>query len=83
MSKKEKLISRFCSLPSDFTFDELVRLFGYLGFELNNKGTTSGSRVLFHKGIDSFDLHKPHPGNTLGRKTMLKIYKYLLIRDLL
>ena len=83
MSKKEKLISRFCCLPSDFTFDELIRLFGYLGFELSNKGPTSGSRVTFIKGNESFDMHRPHPVNTLGRKTMLKIYKYFLIKDLL
>lgn len=30
MSTKEKLKERFKTLPSDFTFDELVRLFNIL-----------------------------------------------------
>lgn len=37
MGTKEKLIKRFESLPKDFTWDEFVRLFGVLGFELGNK----------------------------------------------
>lgn len=42
MSSKEKLIRRFLKRPNDFTSDELVRLFALFGFELTNKGTTSG-----------------------------------------
>ena len=38
MSTKGRLKDRFCSLPNDFTFEELVRLFSVLGFELDNKG---------------------------------------------
>ena len=33
MSTKEKLIKRFMRQPKDFTWDELVRLFGIFGFE--------------------------------------------------
>ena len=47
MSTKDKLTKRFKSLPSDFTFDELVRVFASVGFTLDNKGNTSGSRVRF------------------------------------
>jgi len=43
MSTKEKLIERFIKQPKDFTWDELVRLFGILGFNVYNKGKTSGS----------------------------------------
>jgi hypothetical protein len=42
MSTKEKLIERFRKQPKDFTFDEVVRLFGYFGFEINNKGKNIG-----------------------------------------
>lgn len=45
MSKKEKLISRFLNLPSDFHYDELVKLLGYFEFIEVEKGKTSGSRV--------------------------------------
>ena len=45
MSKKEKLINRFLSMPSDFHYNEVVKLLGYYGFEEVRKGKTSGSRV--------------------------------------
>ena len=48
MGTKEKLIERFRSLPTDFTFDEMEKLLGYFGYERSNKGKTSGSRVINH-----------------------------------
>ena len=45
MSKKEKLIARFLSMPSDFHYDEMVKLLGYYDFQEIKKGKTSGSRV--------------------------------------
>ncbi len=47
MSKKEKLIARFLSMPSDFHYDEMVKLLGHFGFEEVKKGKTSGLRVKF------------------------------------
>lgn len=43
MGTKEKLIERFKSMPSDFTFDELVTLLCRLGYKMQVKGKTSGS----------------------------------------
>ncbi|MBR1487596.1 MAG: type II toxin-antitoxin system HicA family toxin [Bacteroidales bacterium] len=83
MSTKEKLIERFKRLPKDFTFDELTRLFGYLGFKLDNKGATSGSRVRFRRGEESLTLHKPHPSNIMKEKSLLDIYIYLTMKGLL
>ena len=74
MSIKEKLIERFSRLPNDFTFDELVRLLAILGYKQNNKGTTSGSKVVFVNVEDDILLHKPHPGNTV-HKCYLKVIK--------
>ena len=74
MSTKEKLIERFSRLPNDFTFDELVRLLAILGYKQNNKGTTSGSKVVFVNEDDDILLHKPHPGNTV-HKCYLKVIK--------
>lgn len=65
MSKKEKLIARLLTFPKDFTYNEMKTLLGYLGFEEDNKGTTSGSRVQFIKDEHTILLHKPHPGNQL------------------
>lgn len=65
MSKKEKLIARLLTYPKDFTYDEMRSLLGFLGFEEATKGKTTGSRVEFHKGMDTILLHKPHPNNQL------------------
>ncbi len=83
MSTKEKLIERFKQQPSDFTFDELVRLFKGFGYALGNKGSTSGSRVIFQKGNDCITLHKPHPGNTLKIGAMKCISMELKQRNLI
>ena len=54
MGTKEKLIERFKSQPKDFNWDELVRLFSIFGYKIDNKGKTSGSRVIFAKGESSY-----------------------------
>ena len=65
MGTKEKLIERFKRQPKDITFNELTRLFQVLGFEISQKGKTSGSRVEFvnNKKELSYGAHKPHPAN--------------------
>lgn len=65
MGKTEKLIERLKSNPKDFTFDEMQTLLLSLGFELSNKGKTSGSRVKFFKDGIFIILHKPHPRKEL------------------
>jgi hypothetical protein len=66
MSKKEKLIRRFLSMPADFHYDEMVRLLSYFDFHPVKKGKTSGSRVKFEnpKGVPVM-LHKPHPSGLM------------------
>lgn len=78
MSKKEKLINRFLSFPSDFHYEEMVRLVGYFGYNEIRKGKTSGSRIKFEnkKGI-SIILHKPHPSGIM-KKYQLKQLKEIL-----
>ncbi|MBR4735562.1 MAG: type II toxin-antitoxin system HicA family toxin [Bacteroidales bacterium] len=83
MSTKEKLVERFKRIPSDFTFDELVRLFGLYGFEIDNKGKTSGSRVRFKKGNMYYTCHKPHPENVVKKATLSDILAYLTLKGLL
>ena len=68
MSKEEKLKAKLLSLPKDFTFDELSTLLRRLGFEVSNKGATSGSRVAFinKKTNDVIRIHKPHPNKEVN-----------------
>ena len=63
-------------LPKDFTWDELVRLFGIFGFLLDRKGKTSGSGVQFVKDGDVHALHKPHPTNVIKAYAMKKVYNF-------
>ena len=80
MNKKDKLIKRFKTQPRDFTFDEVLTLFQGCGFELENKGATSGSRVKFYNAKDgsSYIMHKPHPSNIIKGYMMRDILNYLL-----
>lgn len=78
MGSKDKLIKRFISLPSDFTWDEMHRLLIILGFIPYNKGKTSGSRVIFKsEGRKPIMLHKPHPGNIIKEYALKQVYDYL------
>ena len=76
MSSKKKLIDRFKRQPTDFTWDELVRLFGILGFDVDNKGKTSGSRAMFENDNKSYFVHKPHPSNIINKSSMKQILAY-------
>ena len=65
MSKKSKLVERVLSIPSDLTWEELVKFLSVYGYNELNPGKTGGSRRKFandKKEIIS-NLHKPHPRN--------------------
>ena len=75
MGTKEKLRERFLKMPSDFTFDEMLRLLEGYGYVKSDKGRTSGSRVIFKNGDKRpIMLHKPHPGNIVKGYAMKQVY---------
>ncbi len=78
MGTKDKLIERFKTLPTDFTFDELETMLKVFGYEKSNKGKTSGSRVLFkNKQGRPIMIHKPHPGNIIKSYALKQVYNDL------
>lgn len=78
MSKKEKLIARFLSMPSDFHFDEMVKLLGYFGFIEVKKGKTSGSRIKFiNENRVTLIMHKPHPTGIMKRYQLKQVKEVL------
>ena len=84
MSSKGKLIARFLTFPSDFTFDELERLLTAFGYVKSNKGKTSGSRVIFKdKDGHPIMLHKPHPGNIVKQYAVRQVLEELQSKGLL
>lgn len=78
MSKKQKLIDRFLSMPADFHYDEMAKLLGYFGFEEVKIGKTSGSRVKFEnrEGVPVM-LHKPHPSGIMKKYQMKQVKEIL------
>lgn len=85
MGTKEKLVERFKKQPKDFTFEELTRLFRTLGFELSQKGKTSGSRVEFINSEKelSYGAHKPHPDSAIKSYVMKQILEFLISNKLI
>ena len=85
MSKKDKLIERLLSRPTDFTFNEASTLLGYFGYLILRAGKTSGSRVTFadREKNDYIRLHKPHPRNILKEYQVDDIITALKERELL
>jgi HicA toxin of bacterial toxin-antitoxin, len=78
MSKQEKLFDRFLTLPSDFTWDELVRLLSAFNFKELTKGKTAGSRRKFvNENGNLILLHKPHPSAIIKRYALKQVYEYL------
>lgn len=81
MSKIDKLIFKFKMVPKDLTWEELIKILAYFGFnELKNKGKTGGSRIKFtdlEKRI--INLHKPHPSNVVKQYTIRQILEKLTL----
>lgn len=82
MSSKDKLLARFKSQPSDFTFDELERLLSNLGYTKSNKGKTSGSRIIYKDSSGHpIMIHRPHPGNIIKGYAMKQILEELTLKN--
>jgi predicted RNA binding protein YcfA (HicA-like mRNA interferase family) len=79
MSKIDKLLEQFKSNPTDFTWDELVKVLNHLGyFEKASKGKTGGSRIKFvNRETDIISLHKPHPSNIVKQYVIKQIIEKL------
>jgi hypothetical protein len=78
MSKKTKLSERFKSIPSDFTWEELVAVLSYFGYEETGTGKTSGSRKRFADNAGNLILlHKPHPANVVKKYALRQVLETL------
>ena len=85
MSKAEKLLRRFLSKPTDFTYDELRKLLKAYGYDEDTAGKTSGSRVTFVNSDTKhiIKLHKPHPSPCLKQYQMDDIEEALKSREVI
>jgi len=84
MSRKNKLIDRFLSTPSDLTWEELVKILSSFGYEEISKGKTAGSRRKFvNTDRDIILLHKPHPANVVKVYAIRQVLDHLKEKGLL
>lgn len=85
MTKEDKLLERFLSMPNDFTYNELKTLLMSLGYEESNLGRTSGSRVSFYNESNGHQLkiHKPHPEKVIKRVYLKNIQLQLTLIHML
>jgi hypothetical protein len=84
LSRRKKIIDRFLSRPSDFTWQELVNLLNGFGYNLAKAGKTGGSRVKFmHETLPPIILHKPHPTPVLKKYQLEQIEETLRAEGLI
>lgn len=75
MGKIEKLIERLLSNPKDFTWDELIKVLKYYGYD---EMKTGGSRRKFVDTQNNIiSLHKPHPGNIVKSYALNDVIQHL------
>ena len=81
MSKIEKLIERMMSVPSDFTWDELIKVLTHFGYAELKKGKTGGSRRKFvdEKG-NMINLHEPHPRKIMKKYAIEQVLEHLNLK---
>jgi hypothetical protein len=78
MSRQEKLISRLLLVPKDFTWDELIKVLAFYGYEELTGGKTGGSRRKFvDKNKMIIALHKPHPSNIFKTYAIREVIAHL------
>lgn len=84
MGTKEKLIARFSTLPSDFTWEEMRRLLVALGYVPGNKGKTSGEGVFGLQrgfklaGANTLLMSLWKVDDTATQKLMAEFYRHYL-----
>ena len=78
MSSSQKLIDRLRSIPSDFTWNELVKALAHFGYIERKTGKTGGSRRKFSDSDNNLIiLHKPHPSNIIKKYALKQIIETL------
>lgn len=61
------LIKRLLKRPRDFSFDEMVILLSYFGYQLKQGGSGSGIKFIKANSNEVINFHKPHPNGILKK----------------
>ena len=76
-TKQERTLRAIFEIPtrSDIRYSDLMSLFKALGGKVQER---SGSRVAVKLGERKFSIHRPHPGQIIGKKTVEDIRSRLI-----
>ena len=79
MTQVEKLRAMLMEMPRTFRFRDFTRIMEHLGYELDQKGSTSGSRVRFYRARDGrmLIMHAPHPSDEMSRGAVRAAVRFL------
>ncbi|MBQ8798385.1 MAG: type II toxin-antitoxin system HicA family toxin [Lachnospiraceae bacterium] len=77
MSQKDKLVARLLKKPKDFTFDEMVSLLAYFGYNLKQGGTGSGVKFTRNNSNEVINFHKPHPNGIMKKYVLDQVVEKL------
>lgn len=83
LSRRDKLVNRLLQIPKDFTFDEMISLLSYFGYEMKQGGTGSGVKFIKEGSNEVINFHKPHPGGVLKRYILQQVIEKLRKDDLI
>jgi hypothetical protein len=61
----------------NFTFDEMVSLLSYFGYDLRQGGTGSGVKFIKEGSNEVINFHKPHPDGVLKRYVLEQVIEKL------
>ena len=76
MSRIDKLINRLLDKPKDFTFDEMITLLSYYGYELK-QGSGSGVKFIKEGSNEVINFHRRHPDGILKRYILDQVIEKL------
>ncbi len=77
MARWKVIEDKLKNCNKNISFQEIITLLEHYGFEQNNQGKTSGSRVRFtHKNHSDILLHRPHPSKELKEYVIKDLHNY-------
>jgi hypothetical protein len=76
MTKRQKLIERLQSRPTDFEWPELKPLMESFGYELSTAGG-SGRKFIHPQTRATLFMHEPHPGKILKAYQVREAIRFL------
>ncbi len=78
MARWKRIEERLKRFSKDISFEEITVLLEHYGYRLNNKGHSSGSRVVFSKPKKpDITMHNPHPQKELQEYVVRYLHEFL------